>query len=65
DLERLGGTELYRFMGTNNAHALFEKLALAGIYVRRFDWSETHLRIGLPATSEAELRLSRALNPLG
>lgn len=59
----VAGTSLYRFVETADAHAMFERLARAGIYVRRFDWSETHLRIGLPATPEAEARLKAALNP--
>jgi len=59
------GTNLYRYIEVANAHALFECLAHAGIYVRRFGWSETHLRIGLPATLDAERRLATALTLSG
>ena len=56
-----GGTDLFRLVETEDAHAVFHRLASAGLYVRRFDWSETHLRIGLPATSDAQARLIKAL----
>lgn len=59
----VGGTSLYRFIKVVDAHEAFEQLARAGIYVRRFDWSRDHLRIGLPATIEGEVRLNAALSP--
>ncbi|MEM1353051.1 MAG: aminotransferase class I/II-fold pyridoxal phosphate-dependent enzyme, partial [Pseudomonadota bacterium] len=61
--EQVGGTALFRFITTKDAYAVFETLARAGIYTRRFAWSKTHLRVGLPASSEAEARLRAALIP--
>ncbi|MEL6244028.1 MAG: threonine-phosphate decarboxylase CobD [Pseudomonadota bacterium] len=58
-----GGTSLFRYVEITDAHSVFERLARAGIYVRRFAWSATHLRIGLPARDEAEQRLANALSP--
>ncbi|MEL7028925.1 MAG: threonine-phosphate decarboxylase CobD [Pseudomonadota bacterium] len=62
-LKPVGGTDLYRFVQVADAHGVFDRLARAGVYVRRFDWSSTHLRIGLPATQEAFDRLEAALSP--
>ncbi|MEM9751585.1 MAG: threonine-phosphate decarboxylase CobD [Pseudomonadota bacterium] len=59
----VGGTSLYRFVEAPNAHSVFERLAQAGVYVRRFNWSKTHLRIGLPPTLDGETRLRAALSP--
>lgn len=56
-----GGTDLFRFVETTDAYALWERLARSGVYVRRFEWSRRHLRIGLPPDSQAEERLSKAL----
>lgn len=61
-MKRVGGTYLYRFVEVQSAHDVFQILARAGIYVRRFDGSQTHLRIGLPSTAEAETRLKNALS---
>ncbi|MEM1105552.1 MAG: threonine-phosphate decarboxylase CobD [Pseudomonadota bacterium] len=58
-----GGTSLFRYARVARAHDRFRRLAEAGIYVRRFAWSQHHLRIGLPASAEAEARLVRALSP--
>lgn len=58
----VGGTDLYRLIEAPDAHSLFERLAKAGIYVRRFAWSQKHLRIGLPPNREAEERLRLALS---
>ncbi|MEM7767973.1 MAG: threonine-phosphate decarboxylase CobD [Pseudomonadota bacterium] len=60
-LHRVGGTSLYAFVETDDAHQTFETLARAGIYVRRFGWSRSHLRIGLPPTPNGEARLRAAL----
>jgi len=62
-LNIVGGTNLFRLIETPDAHKLFERLAEAGIYVRRFRWPETHLRVGLPPHPDAEARLRAALNP--
>ncbi|MEM6834608.1 MAG: threonine-phosphate decarboxylase CobD [Pseudomonadota bacterium] len=63
-LEPVGGTALYRFVRALNAHDIFDSLARQGIYVRRFAWTDKHLRIGLPATTEAAARLQAALSLL-
>ena len=60
-LSTVGGTSLFRFIETPNAHAMFDQLARAGVYVRRFEGSKTHLRIGLPPNPKAEARLAAAL----
>ncbi len=56
-----GGTDLFRFVEAQDAYALWERLARSGVYVRRFDWSPRHLRIGLPPDGQAEERLRKAL----
>ena len=58
---RVRGTDLYRVIETPSAPETWLKLAQQGIYVRRFTWSDRHLRIGLPRDRAAELRLVRAL----
>ena len=63
NLNPVGGTSLFRFVEIARAHSVFEQFARAGVYVRRFEWSGSHLRIGLPATREAEARLNAALSP--
>jgi cobalamin biosynthetic protein CobC len=57
-----GGTDLFRYVAVSNAHSLFDRLARAGVYVRRFEGSDTHLRIGLPADKDSEERLRAALS---
>ncbi|MGE0181743.1 MAG: threonine-phosphate decarboxylase CobD [Parvularculaceae bacterium] len=61
----VGGTDLFRFVEAEDAHSLWERLARAGLYVRRFDWSARHLRIGLPPDASAQDRLAAALTPSG
>lgn len=57
------GTDLFRLVTCDDAHATWRLLAEAGLYVRRFAWSGNMLRIGLPATLQAERRLREALIP--
>lgn len=57
-----GGTDLFRYVELNDAHATWRKLCEHGIYTRRFDWTRSHLRVGLPGTPEAEARLASALS---
>jgi cobalamin biosynthesis protein CobC len=64
-LERAGGTALFRLVRTHDAHAIWSKLAQAGIYVRRFGWSEQLLRFGLPPDIIAFERLASALQAQG
>lgn len=70
DLDRLlaaaglavaGGTSLFRHVMVADAGRCWRQLAGAGIYVRRFGWSDSHLRFGLPATAAARARLAEAL----
>ena len=61
-LQITGGTDLFRFVKTQNALDLWTHLARQGIYVRRFAYSDHHLRIGLPGDNAAKDRLRRALN---
>ncbi|WP_084396623.1 threonine-phosphate decarboxylase CobD [Henriciella aquimarina] len=62
-LSIIGGTDLFCLVETEDATALWQRLARAGIYVRRFDWSEKLIRIGLPESDAAEARLADALSP--
>jgi len=57
----VGGTDLFAYVETGNAHDLWRHLGEAGIYVRRFSYSHRHLRIGLPPDRTAEERLFAAL----
>jgi len=63
DLSIIGGTDLFRYVETDGAQALWTRLARAGVYLRRFSWSARHLRIGLPRDGGTETRLARALTP--
>ncbi len=56
-----GGTSLFRFVQCPDADGLWQTLAQNGIYGRRFPWSRTHLRLGLPASQTALERLAQAL----
>lgn len=56
-----GGTSLFRYVETEDAHALWHRLAEQGVYVRRFAWSTRHLRIGLPADETGFARLAASL----
>lgn len=56
-----GGTALFRFVAAANAHDAWTRLAKAGIYVRRFLWSEDRLRIGLPPKQPQATRIVSAL----
>jgi cobalamin biosynthetic protein CobC len=55
-----GGTDLFRFVEVPSAETIWRRLGESGVAVRRFAWSETHLRIGLPANDTALARLERA-----
>jgi cobalamin biosynthetic protein CobC len=57
-----GGTDLFRFVNVPDAHGSWRALCERGIYTRRFDWTSVHLRIGLPASAQAETRLADALS---
>ena len=57
----VGGTDLFRLVSVSNAEHCWLALAERGIYVRRFDWSNHFLRVGLPPTDKAPHRLKSAL----
>ncbi|MEM7500995.1 MAG: threonine-phosphate decarboxylase CobD [Pseudomonadota bacterium] len=57
-----GGTDLYRYLRFEDAHATWHQLCAHGIYTRRFEWTKHHLRMGLPPTPAAETRLIEALS---
>jgi len=56
-----GGTDLFQWVETRDAKAVWIQLARQGISVRRFHWSRRHLRFGLPPDASAESRLEAAL----
>ncbi|MEM8546736.1 MAG: aminotransferase class I/II-fold pyridoxal phosphate-dependent enzyme, partial [Pseudomonadota bacterium] len=56
-----GGTDLFRLLELPDAHSTWARLCQHGIYTRRFDWSKTLLRIGLPPTPADEARVATAL----
>ncbi len=57
----VGGTDLFSLLRTPAAPALFDRLAAAGILVRRFDDRPDWLRFGLPGTDDEFARLQTAL----
>lgn len=56
-----GGTDLFRLVDVSSSESLWTHLAHAGLYTRRFNWSATSLRLGIPRSQEAENRLRAAL----
>jgi cobalamin biosynthetic protein CobC len=60
-LDLIGGTPLFRLYETGHARQIFDRLAAAGIYVRRFAAQPTWLRFGLPPNADVERRLAQAL----
>ena len=62
-VEILGGTDLFALVRVPSAQQTWSHLAKAGISVRRFEWSETVLRIGLPGSDLDRQRLASALTP--
>ena len=61
-LEVAGGTNLFRFVRSPNAAALFQHFGRHGILVRPFRFDADVLRIGLPADEAAFGRLAEALD---
>ena len=57
----VGGTDLFRYVEVDDTRSVWQTLAARGVYVRRFPWTDRHLRIGLPKDAEAEARLLEAL----
>ena len=64
-LQDVGGTDLFRYVKTGDAQAVWRRLAHQGIAVRRFEDQSTALRIGLPPDAQALSRLARALAASG
>ena len=60
-LHVVGGTTMFRLYESIRAERLFDALAAAGIYARRFAAHPTWLRLGVPPNAEAERRLAQAL----
>lgn len=63
-LQVIGGTDLFRFVQVDDAHAAWRHLAQSGLYVRHFENMPARLRIGLPANEIQLARLNEALNLL-
>ena len=57
----MGACPLFTLIATDDAMALFERLAQRAILTRPFDHNPRWLRIGLPESDEALSRLQRAL----
>ena len=62
-LDVVGGTRLFRLGTGSDAPAVFDRLARAGIVVRRFSDDPTLLRFGQPGGEDAWRRLERASHP--
>jgi cobalamin biosynthesis protein CobC len=60
-LTLVGGTALFRLVESARAAELFQRLAQAGIFVRRFDYHPDWLRFGLPGPEAEWQRLADAL----
>jgi cobalamin biosynthetic protein CobC len=60
-LQGRGECPLFRLIETENASALFERLACRSILTRPFDYDPCWLRIGLPGNEAALARLDAAL----
>jgi cobalamin biosynthesis protein CobC len=56
-----GGSLLYRLVGHEDAQGWFERLAKAGILVRRFEARPAWLRFGIAGSDAARMRLCAAL----
>lgn len=61
DAEVAGGTPLFRLYRTANAAAMQERLARGRVWSRRFPYSESWLRLGLPGSAAGWRQLEAAL----
>ncbi|KQN32879.1 aminotransferase class I/II-fold pyridoxal phosphate-dependent enzyme [Sphingomonas sp. Leaf38] len=61
DLDTIGDCPSFRLIETDDAPALFERMARAGILTRAFDHDPRWLRLGVPGDDMAFERLDRAL----
>ncbi len=57
----IGGTPLYRYVEHRDAKGLADRLAAAGLHVRRFPHDATKLRFGLPGSDAIWRRLEAVL----
>ncbi len=60
-LRATGACPLFRLVKTDDAAALFDRLARRNILTRPFDYDARWLRLGLPGSDHALARLDRAL----
>ncbi len=60
-LQGRGACALFRLVESDDAPAIFERLARAGILTRQFDHAPRWLRFGVPGEDSAFERLDRAL----
>lgn len=60
-LSLVGGTCLFRLYACSNSDTVYRKLAAERILVRRFPYSKSWIRLGLPGDEPAWQRLSRVL----
>lgn len=60
----IGGTDLFRLYETSNAETMQAKLATKMVWSRRFPYSKTWLRLGLPGSQDEWRQLSFALGLL-
>ncbi len=58
------GTDLFRYIQVEDAHAVWRHLMRAGIYVRRFETQAHDLRIGIPGNDVSLARLNEAFSLL-
>lgn len=61
--EPVGGTHLFRLYNTDNAAAAQDHLARHHIWSRRFPYSETWLRLGIPGNADEWKRLADICAP--
>ncbi|WP_019960822.1 threonine-phosphate decarboxylase CobD [Woodsholea maritima] len=59
-IKAVTGSDLFRYLTLDKAHAVWQHLAEAGIYTRRFNGDDHHLRLGLCAGADLD-RLVQAL----
>lgn len=63
DWSVIGGTPLFRLYDTGDAEAAQDRLAERAVWSRRFPWSKSWLRLGLPGSPAEWARLELALRP--
>lgn len=61
----IGGTPLFRTYDTSDAAAAQDRLARGHVWSRRFPYSDTWLRLGLPGSDADWAQLTAAMDPAG